>query len=181
MRRAVCVHLLWLLEMGCGQSNTSVNDRKDSLAPLPVHSPAPGDTAVRNAAPPLPTDSSLATSALTPASDTIVVRDSINKIELTNNRAILKGRIHGINDVVTFNFTVSSGKTLVARINPTLNGANIRINQIRLPDGQADGPFGYSINFPLHGFGMYQLILAENKIAAAQWVGDYYLTIDIRP
>lgn len=57
---------------------------------------------------------------------------------------------------------------------------NIRISQIVMPDGTADGPFGTELNYRLSQTGSYRLILSANQMAGDPWGGRVWLQAEAR-
>ena len=56
---------------------------------------------------------------------------------------------------------------------------NLRLSQIIMPDGQADGPFSTETTYDLTQNGWYQLIFNENMMAWDPWSGDATFSITL--
>lgn len=57
--------------------------------------------------------------------------------------------------------------------------ANIRFNNIVLPNGEMDGPFGREITYDLPVKGDYILSIHESLMAGDPWAGDFEVTISL--
>ena len=55
----------------------------------------------------------------------------------------------------------------------TKQEANLRINQIEMPDSTFDGPFGKSLDYKIKTPGTYKLIIGESMMAEGQYSGDF--------
>ena len=92
----------------------------------------------------------------------------------------VEGKLKGINEPVTVNIPVTTGKQLIAVIQPEDSTANIRINQIFTPDEKADGPFGKELHYAIKQPGNYKLIIGENLMQGEEWKGKFWLTVEVR-
>lgn len=59
------------------------------------------------------------------------------------------------------------------------DSGNIRINQLVMPDGEMDGPFGKTYEAYFNQLGTYQIIIAESMMAENPYTGDYALRIEM--
>lgn len=105
----------------------------------------------------------------------ILIKFPADSISTTVN-----AKMRGINHPITVLIPVKQGKQLTASITTEDSLANIRINQIFMPDGKADGPFGKTLERAIHQQGMYKLILAENMMQGDEWKGSFKLTIKVK-
>ncbi|KQT21810.1 hypothetical protein ASG31_00230 [Chryseobacterium sp. Leaf404] len=55
---------------------------------------------------------------------------------------------------------------------------NIRINQIKMPDGSMDGPFGKDLVHDVKGKGEVWIIIGKNNMADGATVGDFSVTVE---
>ena len=55
--------------------------------------------------------------------------------------------------------------------------ANVRFNQIVMPDGTSDGPFGRSIEYGLEQQGTCHLLIGESLMAGEPWGGEFMLEL----
>lgn len=55
---------------------------------------------------------------------------------------------------------------------------NIRINQIKKPDGTFDGPFGRTLNLVTKQAGEYWIIIGKNQMADGSRVGHFTIKVD---
>jgi len=58
--------------------------------------------------------------------------------------------------------------------------ANIRFNQIFLPNGVMDGPFGHHLDYQLPVDGVYTLSIHENMMAGDPWGGDVRVKLKLK-
>lgn len=93
--------------------------------------------------------------------------------------AIIKGEIERLGQVV-YNINILSGKQLNATVAPVGGKGNIRINQIKVPDGSYGGPFGKTLDYPLRDTGRYLLIIGESNMAEGAWEGPFTLTVSVK-
>ncbi len=57
---------------------------------------------------------------------------------------------------------------------------NIRLNQLLMPNGQADGPFGKNFADSLTQVGTYRLIISESLMQENPYTGDYQVKIELK-
>lgn len=57
-------------------------------------------------------------------------------------------------------------------------GLNIRFNQIRLANGEYDGPFGGEINYDIKDKGEIWLIIGENLMATTETTGKFKVSLN---
>ena len=55
---------------------------------------------------------------------------------------------------------------------------NIRINQIKKPDGSFDGPFGKTLDFKADQEGEYWIILGKSQMAGSSQKGHFVLKVE---
>lgn len=55
---------------------------------------------------------------------------------------------------------------------------NIRFNQIKLPNGEYDGPFGREINYEIPGKGEVWLIIGKSNMASGNTKGNFSIQVD---
>jgi hypothetical protein len=67
---------------------------------------------------------------------------------------------------------------LKAKIITKQNDFNIRINQIKLPDGSMDGPFGREITYDISEKGEVWLIIGKNNMADGKITGTFSVNIE---
>lgn len=112
--------------------------------------------------------------------DSIVVSPDSGLIYLTlvNGRSSIQ--IHKkARERVSLDFRNSGYTTLKGLITPKDSMANIRFNQIIMPNGDMDGPFGRDIEYKLTGDGQYRLILGESLMAGDPWEGNFNVEITL--
>lgn len=83
----------------------------------------------------------------------------------------------GERDTISFEIKESSAVKMTLSVPGEVG--NIRINQLMMPDGEMDGPFGKTYEAHLDKIGTYQVIIAESMMAENPYTGDYQLTIEI--
>ncbi|WP_153799327.1 hypothetical protein [Foetidibacter luteolus] len=106
------------------------------------------------------------------AKDTIVLpalKDSI----------VAEAYMPGMGRHVVFAIDVQKGESLYVQL-LAQDTANIRVNQVYNPAGEADGPFQKELLFPIKSHGTYKLVVAENQMAAQEWKGDFKIKIALR-
>jgi hypothetical protein len=65
-----------------------------------------------------------------------------------------------------------------AKISTKEKDFNIRFNQIRLPNGNYDGPFGREITYETPGKGEVWLIIGKNNMASGNTKGSFTVTVE---
>ncbi len=88
---------------------------------------------------------------------------------------IMKLHLDGIKDRKIIPIKIISGKELFATIKTNTKRANIRINQIEMPDSTFDGPFGDSLHYNIKMPGTYKIIIGEDLMAEGNWSGYFTL------
>lgn len=68
---------------------------------------------------------------------------------------------------------------LKATIVPDKQPANIRFNQVFLPDGSSDGPFGQTLDFRLPQKGMYKIHIGPSLMANDAYTGNFRLHVKV--
>lgn len=72
------------------------------------------------------------------------------------------------------NFT---GKKIMGTVNATDKEMNIRFNQIKLLNGELDGPFGREINYDVKQNGEIWLIIGKSLMASGKSTGKFTITL----
>jgi hypothetical protein len=105
-------------------------------------------------------------SAVTPAKDSnfVVINDTMN----------------GLSDKKTYEVDARDGQTLFAGIAAPVDTANIRINRIISPSGNADGPFGKEVTFPVTETGTWKIIVGGSLMQGEDYKGGYKLTLVVK-
>jgi hypothetical protein len=107
--------------------------------------------------------------------------DSIIKLSFSKDAKSLrvKGHLDKPGAIVTCFLTVNKSVRLTGSIKADKSPANIRFNQIVMPNGQSDGPFGQQFEYNLPQPGVYKIKIGHNLMAEDAYVGDFilYLTI----
>ena len=70
------------------------------------------------------------------------------------------------------------GRNITGEITPEKPDMNIRFNQIKLPNGSFDGPFGKQISYAVKGGGELWLIIGKSNMASGDVKGNF--SVDIR-
>lgn len=109
------------------------------------------------------------------------INDSIINIRFPKDSTSItvSGKMKGINHPITVLIPIKQGKQLTAVIRTEDSLANVRINQIFMPDGKADGPFGKELKRAIHQQGTYKLIISENMMQGEEWKGKFMLTVKV--
>ncbi|MCP2036923.1 hypothetical protein [Chryseobacterium sp. HSC-36S06] len=69
------------------------------------------------------------------------------------------------------------GQNITGEIMPEKPDMNIRFNQIKLPNGSFDGPFGRQINYAVKGGGELWLIIGKSNMASGDVKGNFSVNI----
>jgi hypothetical protein len=113
--------------------------------------------------------------------DSTVQVDSI--IHLTflpvSDSLTAKGRMDKDHSPVICYLRITRGSKLTASIEPESRPANIRFNQLFLPDGNSDGPFGQTLEYKLPQKGMYKLYIGPSLMANDAYTGDFLLHVKV--
>ena len=113
--------------------------------------------------------------------ETDFTKDSVITIKFPNDSSSITvtGRMNGINKPVAVNIPITKGKKLNIVLTPEDSIANVRINQIFMPNGKADGPFGRKLEQQIKQYGNYKIIIAENLMQGEEWKGNFRLTVTV--
>ncbi len=107
-----------------------------------------------------------------------------NKIQIAfaadSNSITVKGYLDSIGSSVSCEIPVTTGKKIIAKIEPIKIPANIRFNQIIFPDASSDGPFGKELTYDLSQQGIYTIIIGSNLMAENAYTGDFLLHLMIK-
>jgi hypothetical protein len=68
--------------------------------------------------------------------------------------------------------------TIKAKISTNQKDFNIRFNQIRLPNGDYDGPFGREITYETKGNGEVWLIIGKSNMASGNTKGNFNVSVE---
>ncbi len=109
-----------------------------------------------------------------------VITDSIIQLQLSQNGDTVFIRFLKRSTPVVCNFSLQKKGTLTASITTPSNKDNIRFNQILMPDGSADGPFGKTIDHTIKTEGNYKLIIGADLMAEDAYTGECRLTIALK-
>ncbi len=72
-----------------------------------------------------------------------------------------------------------SGKSINVNVKPEKTAMNIRVNQIILPDGTQDGPFGREVaNYQVSGKGVLQIIISKSSMASGTSKGHFTVEVE---
>ena len=80
----------------------------------------------------------------------------------------------------TFSFRNNSAKQVEIEIIPENDSANLRINQIILPNGESDGQFGRKLLYDLKEKGLYQIKIGESLMQGEPFEGKYTLKLQLK-
>ncbi|WP_460568528.1 hypothetical protein [Flaviaesturariibacter terrae] len=79
-----------------------------------------------------------------------------------------------------YHFEVARPGRLEARLFTAGPNVNLRFNQLLMPGGEADGPFGQQVTYTLQKKGWYALRIGPDRMAEGDTPGRFRLTIRIR-
>ncbi len=75
---------------------------------------------------------------------------------------------------VIASFDSPGGEALYGRlVLPSGSVGNLRFNQITMPDGATDGPFGHEITYDLTGAGTYAMAIGESQMQGDPYSGNF--------
>ncbi len=91
-------------------------------------------------------------------------------------------RLDSLGDSRTFVFEAKEGQILTASVNAidSTQVPNVRFNQIISPSGEADGPFGASIEYNLATGGQWKLIVGESLMLGEPYTGEFTINISVK-
>jgi len=78
----------------------------------------------------------------------------------------------------TLKITGFSKPNIKAKISTNQKDFNIRFNQIRLPNGDYDGPFGREITYDVKEKGEVWLIIGKSNMASGNTKGSFTVSIE---
>lgn len=85
----------------------------------------------------------------------------------------------GVKTKIAFINSEAKSMHVIVSFPEGFSGANLRLSQIVMPDGNMDGPFGTDTKIELTQFGGYELLFHENMMAGDPWSGDALITISL--
>lgn len=85
----------------------------------------------------------------------------------------------GLSHPVTFIIKVEKGSKLTADVKEMAHAGNLRINRIIMPNGESDGPFSKTLQYPIKQKGTYKLIVGGSKMQGDDWKGAFILHVAI--
>lgn len=86
-------------------------------------------------------------------------------------------QMDGLKDRKIIPLNIVSAKELFAVIHKENKKANIRINQIEMPDSTFDGPFGDSLHYKIKMNGVYKIIVGPDLMATGKLDGVFELKV----
>lgn len=84
-------------------------------------------------------------------------------------------QMDGLKDRKVIPLNIVSAKKLFTVIHKENKKANIRINQIEIPDSTFDGPFGDSLHYKIKMNGVYKIIVGPDLMATGKLDGVFEL------
>lgn len=106
--------------------------------------------------------------------DTIYVKADAASLPLKLHETFTNERQQLILKIENF-----SGPQISASVVPENKMMNIRISQIRTPDGEWDGPFGRSLeNYPVEGKGEILLRIGKSLMASGEASGTFTVEVE---
>lgn len=87
-------------------------------------------------------------------------------------------KIQGQKDTLTFELQKAS--TVNIALSTEGKAGNIRINQILMPDGASDGPFGTDYTDSLSMAGQYRIVIGESLMQENPYTGPYRVKIELK-
>jgi hypothetical protein len=77
----------------------------------------------------------------------------------------------------TIFISVHQADSVLIKIKTPTDTANVRISQLFMPDGSADGPFGQELAYRFKDVGQYHITVNENKMIGNHYSGPYVVQI----
>lgn len=77
----------------------------------------------------------------------------------------------------TIFISVHQADSVLIKIKTPKDTANVRISQLFLPDGSADGPFGRELTYRFKDVGQYHITVNENRMIGNHYTGPYEVQI----
>lgn len=77
-------------------------------------------------------------------------------------------------------FEVTTQTKAFIKLSTANDLANLRINQIIMPDQKSEGPFGKDAEFPLYQGGTYQIVIAESLMQGNPYQGKFKVEIELK-
>lgn len=93
--------------------------------------------------------------------------------------ATAKGAISKAKNQIYCYLSVSKKQTIRAKLIPVSEDLNIRFSQLIFPDHHTEGPFGRELVYALREPGLYQLVIAPNRMASGAFNGDFELQVSL--
>lgn len=87
---------------------------------------------------------------------------------------------HRQGEATNIYFINSEAKAMKVDITFPGGSGNLRLAQIIMPDGSADGPFGQTTTYELNQYGWYQLIFHENMMAGDPRSGNVTIAVALQ-
>ena len=121
--------------------------------------------------------------------DTIAPASKYDSLAIENNEILpFSSKVNKIiafgtkkeGEPFAFNFDVTTQTKAFIKIITEDPTANIRVNQVILPDQESDGPFGKDVEFPLYQGGMYKVIIGESLMQGNPFNGNFKIEIELK-
>ncbi len=77
----------------------------------------------------------------------------------------------------TIFISVHQADSVLIKLRTPKDTANVRISQLFLPDGSADGPFGRELTYRFKDIGQYHITVNENRMIGNHYSGPYAVQI----
>ena len=108
------------------------------------------------------------------------VTEDIMEYEMPAEREpLVFERTKGEREKDTISFDLDEPGLVKMKLSVPGDSGNIRINQLVMPNGEMDGPFGKTYEANLEDLGTYQVIIGASMMAENPYIGDYRLEIDL--
>jgi len=93
-------------------------------------------------------------------------------------RTVKDGKITRTVDAEQFPITLGEEFKIKAKISTNEKDFNIRFNQIKLPNGDFDGPFGREITYDVKDKGEVWLIIGKSNMASGNTKGSFTVSVE---
>ncbi len=108
-----------------------------------------------------------------------ILDTSVEKLSMDGNEPLQFHLVKVAGERDTISFEIKKRSWVKVTLSTPSDTGNIRLNQIIMPDGAMDGPFGKTYEDSLVVLGTYQLIVAESLMQENPYTGEYHVEIEI--
>ncbi len=92
----------------------------------------------------------------------------------------VQGNMDSLEREVICNVPVTGGNIIKGTLATMNSASNIRFNQVTMPDGKTDGPFGKELNYLITQKGTYRIKIAPGGMAENPYYGEFLVKLYIK-